>query len=346
MVKSVWREVEKILPNVEKPSRYINREWGSVHKSHSEVAMKIALAYPDTYEVGVSNLGLQILYEILNERSDVVAERVYAPWIDMEKEMRAAQIPLFSLESHLPISSFDIVGFSLQTEMTYTNVLNMLDLSGIPLKSSERSESDPIIIAGGPCVFNPEPVAPFFDLFVIGEGEEVISEIVDTYQGLKTSGGQARASILKELATISGVYVPDFYEPRYDKEGKVVSIDPKANGISEKVLKRAVKDLDQFALPEKFIVPFMNVIHDRCSLEIMRGCTRGCRFCHAGVIYRPTRERSSTVIEQLAGDVIKETGYEEISLASLSSTDHSSIEPLVSSLAESYENQGVAISLP
>lgn len=353
MHNSLWKEIEAILPAVQKPARYINREWNSIHKPHDKVKVKVALAYPDTYEVGQSNLGLQILYDILNARPDVVAERVYAPWLDMEEQLRKKEIPLFALESCTPLKSFDIIGFSLQTEMTYTNVLNMLNLAGIPIYASERNDEYPVIIAGGPCVFNPEPLAPFFDIFAVGEGEEVILEIVKKYEKSRKShvarpanGGAGRKELLRKLAQIEGVYVPEFYEVSYERNGTIKEIKPTFEDVPEKVTKRKVENLDKARFPTQPIVPFIDTVHNRCTIEIMRGCVRGCRFCQAGVIYRPRRERSVDTVLGLAEKTLNNTGYEEISLASLSSSDYSSIQPLIEKLSQKYADKNIALALP
>lgn len=331
------REVsgESILDRVRKPGRYINREWNAVHKDQSQVEVKIALAYPDAYEVGLSNLGFSILYGLLNERKDVLAERVYAPWTDMEEEMRKAGISLFALESGTSLSSFDIVGFTLQYEMNFTNILTMLSLAGIPFKSVDRGDDDPLIIGGGPCAFNPEPLASFFDAFVIGEGEEVVLELVEAYRNwqarLPNSGGQGKKeSLLADLAKVKGVYVPSLYQV----------------GEDAPVEKRMVADLNRFSPPTSPTVPYIEVIHDRYALEIMRGCTRSCRFCQAGMIYRPVRERSAEVLKACAMEGLKNTGCGEVSLVSLSSTDYSEIVSLSQDLARELVPKGIAISLP
>ncbi|MDI6689282.1 MAG: TIGR03960 family B12-binding radical SAM protein [Actinomycetota bacterium] len=345
--------LEKILPLVQRPARYIDGEWNAVHKPHHEVDLKIALIYPDTYEVGLPNLGLQILYEILNDENDVVAERAYAPWIDMEEVLRKKRIPLFALESRTPLISLDILGFSLQYEMTYTNILNVLDLAGIPPYATDRDERYPLVIAGGPCAFNPEPLAPFFDLFVIGDGEEVVLELVEEYKkgrGSRVEGrkGQLaeRRELLKRLAGIEGIYVPRFYDVEYYPSGQVKKIQPNCRGIPKRVSKRTVKDLNDVKFPMLPLVPYVDVVHDRCSLEVMRGCTRGCRFCQAGIIYRPVRERSHKLILRAANDLLQETGYEEISLVSLSSSDYSLIQPLLRKLMDNHSQKGISISLP
>lgn len=346
-MRDLWKEIERILPEVQRPTRYINREWNSIHKDHRDVQLKIALVYPDVYEVGMPNLGLQILYEILNSQDDVLAERAYAPWVDMEKKLRQRRTPLFSLESHLPLASFDVLGLSLQYEMTYTNVLNILDLAGIPLHAAKRDERDPLVIGGGPCIFNPEPLAPFFDFFVIGEGEEVTLELIEEVKRWQRMGNKRRkVELLKTLARIPGIYVPSFYRVGYEPTGRIGKVEPISEDIPQVVSKRFVSDLDRARIPMRPIVPYMEVIHDRCSLEIMRGCTRGCRFCQAGMIYRPARERSAEYLKGVGEELLRETGYEDISLASLSTSDYGRIEWLVEELMRGCAEKGVSISLP
>ena len=339
---NVKQQLTEILPTVSKPTRYLGDELNAVKKDPGNPELiRFALAFPDIYDVGMSHLGLKILYHILNSRDDVWAERVYAPWVDMEKEMRAKGIPLFSLESASPLTEFDIVGFSLQYEMSYTSVLNMLDLARIPLLSADRDESHPLIIAGGPCAFNPEPLSDFMDFFVIGDGEEVITEIVDCYKSRRSAGQPARKELLREMAEIEGIYVPAFTSVQEQPDGMLTVSD------SLKVRKRVVRDLDNAPYPVDYMVPFMRPIHDRVIIEIMRGCSRGCRFCQAGMIYRPVRERSLQVVQRLAEDIINETGYEELSLSSLSTCDHSSISEILQGLVETQgREKHVAISLP
>jgi len=332
-----------ILPTISKPSRYTGNELNTTKKlldrdAESLPIVRIALAFPDIYDIGMSHLGLKILYHILNSRDDVWAERAYAPWIDMEENMRAEKTLLASLESSTPLKDFDILGFSLQYEMSYTSVLNMLDLAQIPLLSRDRDDSHPLIMAGGPCAFNPEPMADFIDFFVIGDGEEIVLEIIDCY---KTNKELDKRQLLESMSRIEGIYVPSLLSTKELSDGTIVVSD------GTKIKKRVVTDLDNVSYPLDYIVPFMKPIHDRAIVEIMRGCSRGCRFCQAGMIYRPVRERSSEVVENLAKEMIKRTGYEELSLSSLSTCDHSSIYAIVTELVESLgKEQHVAISLP
>lgn len=336
-----------VLSRVLKPARYTGNEVNSIKKDHEMVDVTVALALPDVYEVGMSNLGLKILYQILNNRTDTAAERVYAPWVDMEAEMRARNIPLFSLESFRPVREFDIFGFSLQYEMIYTNVLNMLDLAGIPLLAAERTDECPLVIAGGPSVFNPEPVADFFDLFVIGEGEEVIEELVETYGSWKKAGKPGgRPAILKEMAKISGIYVPSLYDVAYNDDGTMAKVTPNCAEAQPAVTKRVIKDLNAVEYVTKPVVPYLDIVHDRIMLELFRGCTRGCRFCQAGVIYRPVRERHPQKLVELAQQLIDNTGYNEISLTSLSSADYSHLHEIVRTLLTRFKSQGVSVSLP
>lgn len=318
---------ESLLLSVEKPSRYIGGEVNAVHKDHQSCKLSFALAFPDTYEVGMSHLGLQILYAILNRMPGVVAERCFAPWPDMELRMRQSGLPLASLESHTPLNRFDIIGFSLQYELSYTNVLNMLDLAGIPLRREDRRAGDPLIIAGGPCAFNPDPMSLFIDAFAIGEGDEIITEISSTVMNGKARGYH-REHILEELAQISGLFVPALH-----KQSEIIS-------------KRIVSDLNLWRLPTCPVVPLMKTIHDRITLEIARGCTRGCRFCQAGMVWRPVREKDPAVLLDMADQSVSATGYDEISLLSLSSGDYTYIEPLLSLLMDRYYTQRIALALP
>ncbi len=338
-------EIERILEQVEKPARYIGNEWNSIHKDLRDIDVRFVLAFPDTYEIGMSHLGIKILYHLLNEQKDVYAERVFAPWTDMEDELRKKDIPLFSLETREPLTNSDIIGFTLQYEMTYTNILNMLDMAQIPVFSNERDNDYPFIIGGGPCAFNPEPIADFFDFFVIGEGEEVLLELIEAFKLWKNKQGD-KDEFLKIAADIKGIYVPSLYKVYYNSNRTVKEIKPINNNIPEKVKKRVIQDLDNAYYPSRFIVPFMEVVHDRAMLEIFRGCTRGCRFCQAGMIYRPVREKSIETLEKQGRELMYNTGYEEISLVSLSSGDYPYIEPLTEKLLEAFKTRGVNMSLP
>jgi radical SAM family uncharacterized protein len=346
-VEITQRLLDGILPKVAKPARYTGHEWNSVIKDWDEVDVKVALAYPDIYEVGMSNLGLMILYDILNREEGVLAERVYAPWIDMEEAMRRAGIPLYSLESRHALGEFDIIGFSLQYELNYTNVLNMLNLAGLSPLAAERGDADPLIIGGGSCTYNAEPLADFFDLFVIGEGEEVLLELVRAYREFRVSSFEFRvnkADFLREAAKIDGVYVPSLYDVRYHDDGTVKAVEPLIPEAKARVRKRIVGTLPP--APTKLVVPYVGVIHDRGMIEIQRGCTQGCRFCQAGFIYRPLRERPLEEVLETVEDMVKETGYEEVALVSLSSSDHSQIEPLVRQLTTRHQHPPLAVSLP
>lgn len=336
---------DKILMQTEKPARYTGGEWNMVVKEPGDVDMRFAFCFPDTYEVGMSHLGMKILYHVLNQRSDIYCERVFAPWVDMEKVMRDKGIPLFSLETKEPIRSFDMVGFTLQYEMSYTNVLNMLDLAGIPMLAEERSRSHPFVCAGGPCACNPEPLADFIDFFIIGEGEEVILEVTDRYNEWKASSLE-REAFLKKISQIPGVYVPSLYDVSYQENGTIAGIAPKFSEVPKTVRKRIICDLDAVPFPEDIIVPFIGTVHDRVMLEMFRGCIRGCRFCQAGFIYRPVREKQpETLLKQAEGAMAK-TGYEEISLVSLSTSDYSCLESFTDKLINLTEKRKVNLSLP
>lgn len=340
------RSWETLLGDVTKPARYTGGEWNAAQKDPATVSVRFLLALPDVYEVGMSNLGLKILYGILNDRSDTYAERAYCPWPDMEAVMRREGAALCSLETDTPLRDFDVVGCSLQYEMTYSNILTMLDLAGIPLESRNRSEGDPLILGGGPCTCNPEPLADFFDAFVIGEGEEVIGEIVDAVDDWKQSGRCDRSVLLRRLAGIEGVYVPALYGPHYDQNGMFLDIRPMDAAAPVAINRRLVPDLDGSPFPTHPIVPYLETVHDRIMLELFRGCTRGCRFCQAGVIYRPVRERRPETLLKLAQELVDNTGYDEISLVSLSSADYSCLTGLTKSLLNRFAPQGVSLSLP
>ena len=338
---------QEMLQAVEKPARYTGGEWNAQPKDSAAVLCRIALAMADVYEVGMSNLGLKILYEILNRRDDIAAERVYAPWLDMEEEMRRRGIPLFSLETFREISSFDILGFSLQYELLITNTLNMLDLAGLPLHAAERTDEQPFVIGGGPCVYNTEPIADFFDFFVLGDGEEIVVEVCDALIAWKKEGRlDGRRGFLRRAARIPGIYVPSFYAPEYDARGMFTGLRVLDEAASPQIYRRVVKDLDAAPFLEKPVVPYLGIVHDRLMLELFRGCTRGCRFCQAGMAYRPVRERRPETLESLARALFDSTGYNEMSLTSLSSADYSCLSPLVDGLLAGTQGERVSFSLP
>ncbi len=336
---------DEILLSVQQPARYIGGEINSVMKDPSSVAVRFAMCFPDVYEIGMSHLGMQILYDFFNRREDVYCERVYSPWTDLDKIMREQKIPLFSLESQSPIKEFDFLGITLQYEMCYTNILQILDLAQIPLHACDRSEHDPIVIGGGPCAYNPEPLAEFFDLFYIGEGETVYYDLIDAYKECKQSG-KSRLEFLESAAGIPGIYVPAFYDVSYKEDGTIASFMPNNSHAKETITKEVVVNPDDASYIEKPLVPFIKVTQDRVVLEIMRGCIRGCRFCQAGNVYRPLREHSLEYLKDYAYKMLKSTGHEEISLSSLSSSDYTNLEGLVTFLIEEFHGKGVNISLP
>lgn len=335
------RITDDILYRVEKPARYIGGEYNSVYKDLNNIDIRFAFCFPDVYEVGMSHLGTRILYYILNQREDTYCERAFAPWPDMEKLLRENNIPLSTLETKDPLSSFDFLGFTLQYEMSYTNILNMLNLSNIPLRSEDRDDNFPIVICGGPCAYNPEPLYNIADLFVIGEGEEVTGEILDTYK--KSKG---REDFLKNASKIKGVYVPSLYTVSYNEDKTIKEFSPKYNFVPKKVVKRIISNFNEADYPDKLIVPYTEIVHDRIMLETFRGCSRGCRFCQAGMIYRPIREKKTDKLLELLDKIKDSTGYDEVSLTSLSICDYSNIGGLVSSIIEKYKDDKFGVSLP
>lgn len=338
-------QLDKILKEVQKPARYIGTEYNSVHKDLSEILIRFAFCFPDVYEVGMSHLGIKILYHLLNEQPDIYCERVFAPWIDMEEKMREQNIPLFSNETRTPVADFDIVGFTLQYEMSYSNIVNMLDLAGIPPLREERGEDMPFVYAGGPCAYNPEPLADIMDFYMIGESEEQMLEVMEAYRVWKRSGAP-KLAFLESLLDIRGIYVPQFYTVTYNEDGTIASMEPNHPKAPKRVQKQFVRDMDAAYYPETMIVPYMEVIHDRITLELFRGCIRGCRFCQAGMLYRPVREKSPKRLLDLAQKLIDTTGYEEISMSSLSTSDYTGLKELTEGLLDMTVEKKINLSLP
>jgi radical SAM family uncharacterized protein len=345
-MSSLWPRIEPLLARVEKPARYIGMERGAAAPAHRPGDVSWLLVYPDTYEVGLPNQGLQILYEILNERDDAAAERAYAPWVDLEAELRRHRVPFFSVETHRPAGDFDVIAFNLSAELVYTNVLNCLDLAGVPVRSERRAPDAPLVVAGGHCAYNPEPMADFVDAFVIGDGEEAVGEMTEVIGAWKRAGRTTREGVLRELATIPGVYVPAMYDVEYD--GPFIrEVRPRFAEVPAQVDKRTVADLAEWPYPKQQLVPLVEVVHDRLNVEIFRGCTRGCRFCQAGMITRPVRERPEEQVRTMVQDGLRRTGYDEVALTSLSSADFSGVDGLVADLVNEQEGSGcVSLSLP
>lgn len=341
---SLKEQLDRILLKVQKPARYIGGELNSVIKDKNSVDIRFAFCFPDTYEIGMSHLGMKILYSLLNSRDDTWCERVFAPWFDFEEEMIRENISLYGLESLEPLTEFDIIGFTLQYELSFNNILNMLKLGGIPLLCSERSGLKNLVVAGGPCACNAEPLAEFIDLFMLGEGEEVMHELMDLYKQSKKAG-DSKEKFLQKAAQLGGVYVPSLYDISYNDDQTVAKITPK-NGAPEKVIKRIVKDFDKVFYPENFVVPFIGTIHDRAIVEVLRGCIRGCRFCQAGFLYRPYREKSPQTICDETKSLCQTTGYEEVSLSSLSTSDHSQIEDMLSEMLDYTNQNSINMTLP
>ena len=344
----LWPQIEQLLPRVQKPARYIGLEQGAQRPEHAPHKVAWLLLYPDTYEIGLPNQGLQILYEILNERDDAVAERAYAPWTDLEAELRRHDVPLFSVDTHRSARDFDVLAFNLSAELTYTNLLSCVDLAGAPVRAAERTEEHPLVLVGGHCTYNPEPIADFVDAVVLGDGEEVVAEITEVIGGWRRAGRPegSREHLLRELAQVPGVYVPSLYDVAYDGPA-LASVTPRFADVPEVVEKRTVPDLADFPYPKRQLVPLTEVVHDRLNVEVFRGCTRGCRFCQAGMITRPVRERPAEQVRSMVADGLRRTGYDEVALTSLSTADYSGVADLVADVVRTPANgQQVSVSLP
>lgn len=335
---------DDILFKVEKPSRYTGGELNEIVKDPKEVDIRFAFCFPDVYEVGMSHLGSRILYHTINQRSDTYCERSFAPWPDMEEQLRKNNIPLFTLETKDSLKEFDILGFTLQYEMSYTNILNMLNMSGITIRASERGEDEPIVMAGGPCAYNPEPLYDIIDFFEIGEGEEMMNDVLDVYKKYKGKG--KKKEFLREISKIQGIYVPSLYDVIYNEDNTIKEFKPKYDDLPKTITKRIINNYTKVDFPTDIIVPYSEIVHDRIVLELFRGCTNGCRFCQAGMLYRPVREKTREDLKDLARKLVKSTGYEEISLSSLSTCDYSDIKGLITDLVNEHEDDRVGIALP
>ncbi len=345
---SVWSQLEPLLTNVQKPARYIGCEGGAKAKSPEQGLISWCFTYPDTYEVGLPNQGLQILYEIINERADARADRSYAPWVDLEERMRENDIPLFSVEHHTPVHEFDVLAFNLSAELTYTNMVNCIDLAGIPIRTADRSVDDTLVIVGGHCTYNPEPIADFVDVVALGDGEEIVGAITDVLVAWEADPGETRQELLRRLAQVEAVYVPSLYEARFE-DGHLQQIAPRFGDVPAVVEKATIADLAEWPYPKEQLVPLTEVVHDRLNVEVFRGCTRGCRFCQAGMITRPVRERPADQVRTMVADGLERTGYDEVSLTSLSTADFSDIQPTVTGIMDDGEDAGcgpVSVSLP